>query len=618
MKRNNTRTSLDPARQDGRSGMFDFLKRRVYRTPFIIYTAALFAACTAVGAILLSSARDIEISRIQSETKSAFDTTEDRIQQNTALIDQYFLNLYGEQSRPVREDFQRFLGHTAEEYVLARLQFPAGSTHPDFIENIKSFVSANQYAVSSVACLSAENPQSANVLLYQENGLSRIHFQENAPLADATSYDIAQGYPYIKRVPAPNDISQTLGTVVFTVRPDAIFQGLQSLPSACALAVISDRGALFFNCDQPARQKLLRSLYQSSGTSGTIGGNPFTRNHYVAYTSPYGYKLIGLISNQEIFSANRILFLLIPFGTLSIFICVTLLISVRMSSDSRYLGQITNAIARGKNGRFSKIRVGKRKDEYSIIAIELNNMFDELESYIGREYVLKLRQREMEMKIMQQQINPHFLYNTLESIRSRALMNSDPGVGEAIYNLGAMFRAVIKSEDTISIGEELDILIQYLKIMEFKFQGKFLYQIDVDPSIRAYRTVKFWMQPLVENFFVHGFDRNSEFNLAVIRAEKADGFICMTIMDNGLPADEEELASVNCILQGNSVRNSRAQGTGIKNVYTRLRYFYGKELSMRLENNPEGGVSVHIRIPENSPPPAGTPPTGTPPGCRPD
>jgi sensor histidine kinase YesM len=200
------------------------------------------------------------------------------------------------------------------------------------------------------------------------------------------------------------------------------------------------------------------------------------------------------------------------------------------------------------------------------------------------------------MKALQQQINPHFLYNTLEVIRSHALVNNDESVAEAVFNLGGMLRAVVKNKDIITIDNELDILTKYLKIMEFKFKGKFFYQIDVDKEVRLLQTVKFWMQPLVENFFVHGFDRSSDYNLLIISGKMNMDRVVFKIINNGENINPERLKEINGGLSIIDKENSDNNSIGLRNVYTRLRFFYGDGVEMELSNNEEAGITITISI----------------------
>jgi sensor histidine kinase YesM len=229
-----------------------------------------------------------------------------------------------------------------------------------------------------------------------------------------------------------------------------------------------------------------------------------------------------------------------------------------------------------------------------MIAREVDDMIHQLDKYIRNEYLLKLKQQEAEMKALQHQINPHFLYNTLEVIRSTALVHQNEPTADAIATLGALYREIVKKENIISIGSELELLRKYLQIMEFKYPEHFFYQIDVEDTILALPTVKFWMQPLAENFFVHGFNINKEFNLFIVSGWEDEEFYRLDFIDNGVRIDEERLTAIRRILSSNN--DHATKSIGLYNVYTRLHFFYQEDFSISIENNDEAGVKISVQI----------------------
>jgi len=229
-----------------------------------------------------------------------------------------------------------------------------------------------------------------------------------------------------------------------------------------------------------------------------------------------------------------------------------------------------------------------------MIARELDDMVHELDKHIRTEYLLKLKQQETEMKALQHQINPHFLYNTLESIRSTALLHKDVDTADAIATLGSLYRDIVHKDNIITIGEELELLQKFLSIMELKYPGRFYYQIDVEEPLLAISTVKFWMQPLAENFFVHGFNPSSEFNLLVVNGWEEEGRFVLEFVDNGKSIPEARLEEVRRCLY--SREDAPVRSIGLRNVYTRLSFFYGDAFRMEIENNEEAGVKITVII----------------------
>ncbi len=574
--------------------MPELLKKQVYRSSFIAYTLALFVTCAVVALALCSLIINTQVAQVKQETQRAFESAQNTIALHTQRIDNYFLGLYAEYNQPVLKDFMRFFGKDAEEYMTVRLsETAAANSSNSFIENIKSFVASNRYAVSQVSVIAQQN---MNVINYQSNGNSQISFRM-PHLTAGPGNNIAKGFVYTKKILQPGDHTVTLGEVSFLISPDGIFDELTH-KQYYDTAVISEDGALFFDADEETKQQF-RNIYSSAINEGSIGTAFLSTLHYTTVTSDrYGFKVISIVTDRQIVNRNQTLFFFVGLGVLFIFVSVTMLIATRMTYDARYLDRIMQAINHAKSGHFSAIDVERRKDEFSIIAKNLNDMSEQLEEHIHREYILRLRQIEADMRSLQQQINPHFLYNTLEVIRSCALINKDEAVAEAVYNLGGMFRDMVKGDDVIVMQTELDILSKYLKIMEFKYPGKFFYQIDLSAETLSLSTIKFWMQPLVENFFVHGFDKAGDFNLLLIREQQYDDGVCLEFVDNGAQIDASRLQDINTSLLDPDGRVPEHGGIGLRNVYTRLSYFYGSRLRMGLRNNAEAGITVFVCIPK--------------------
>ncbi|MCL2811987.1 MAG: histidine kinase [Clostridia bacterium] len=217
--------------------------------------------------------------------------------------------------------------------------------------------------------------------------------------------------------------------------------------------------------------------------------------------------------------------------------------------------------------------------------------------HIQTEFQLKIQQQQAEMRMLQSQINPHFLYNTLEAISSQALLNKNRPVADAITALGSLFRQMTNLPSHISMKDEMDILRTYLRVMEIKCAGSFCYQVELEPDLEKFQTVKFWLQPLAENFFSHGYDLASPYNLLIVRCYKDNRAVCIDLLDNGQPIPEERLALIHDSL---SQPEKADGGIGLRNVHSRLNLFYGGGVSITVSNSEEGGVIVRVRIHETA------------------
>ena len=218
-----------------------------------------------------------------------------------------------------------------------------------------------------------------------------------------------------------------------------------------------------------------------------------------------------------------------------------------------------------------------------------------LKGYIETEYILKLKEQESQMRALQHQINPHFLYNSLEMLQSKALVQGDRDMAEAIAMLGSLYRARARKPDAVTLKEEFSSLEMYLKIMALRFGNCFVFQMEMDEGIGEILTVNFWMQPLAENFFAHGFRQENDYNLLIVNGCAKEDGAEIVIMDNGSGADALRLTEIRRnMMEGN---DEAGADIGLRNVYMRLKYFYGSRFTMDVGNNAEGGFCISIFIP---------------------
>lgn len=273
---------------------------------------------------------------------------------------------------------------------------------------------------------------------------------------------------------------------------------------------------------------------------------------------------------------------------------------VNLQGEARFLSHIMNMLDTMEHGAFMEVGTMAMKkssppNEYVMIAEALSGVSVKLDEYIRKEYLLKLKQQETAMRALRHQINPHFLYNTLESIRARALVLKDRETAEAIEGLGRLYRTLIRYPEVIPLWKEADLLEMYLKLMSLRFSDTFVYRVDIEEEVKETETIAFWLQPLAENFFNHGMDRESEFNLLMLEAVKKEGGVLVTMSDNGLGIPEERLSDIrkNMIYGG----DDPGADIGLRNVYMRLNYFYGDAFTMNIENQTAGGLKIDIFLP---------------------
>jgi two-component system sensor histidine kinase YesM len=207
---------------------------------------------------------------------------------------------------------------------------------------------------------------------------------------------------------------------------------------------------------------------------------------------------------------------------------------------------------------------------------------------------LAMRQKEIKLKMLASQINPHFLFNSLEAIRMRVYCNGDNETAEVIMLLGKIMRKILEiGNDSILFVDEIDLVKSYLEIHKFRFTNRFNYKIDYDCKLANYKMLPFIIQPVIENAVIHGLKLVEEGGIISLTAKKNDGITTIIVEDNGGGINEERLIYV---LNSLNEAEESGQRIGLRNVYQRIKLFYG-EAGMNINSEPGKGTRVEITLP---------------------
>lgn len=240
----------------------------------------------------------------------------------------------------------------------------------------------------------------------------------------------------------------------------------------------------------------------------------------------------------------------------------------------------------------------------------LEAIFSLLDGSMEREYEAKLLQKQAEFEAMRSQINPHFLYNTLDTIRGYALMENAPVTSQMIEMLSRLFRYMIgQKNELISIGSEIDIIQDYIKIQEYRQNQHIVLVQKIDSDLReknilSYKIPKLSLEPLVENSIKHGMTgRNREF-IITIHISSTKNRLLLNVSDNGCGMTADELAKLNIKLQsnetqviGSSEKGKKGTGIALTNVNSRIKLFYGDEYGLSVQSDINYGTDIQIMLP---------------------
>lgn len=231
--------------------------------------------------------------------------------------------------------------------------------------------------------------------------------------------------------------------------------------------------------------------------------------------------------------------------------------------------------------------------EIMVIRMKFEEMAGNISKLINDVYLATLKKREMELQVLTNQINPHFLYNTLQVIQTKAVLCDNREIEEMILALGGMLRySMERKKESVSIREELTYIKDYLMFYKMRFPNLFEYRIVCDECLLEYRTIKFLLQPVVENCFKHGFRNRKSGGIIKITISEKENDILFTVYDNGNGIEKERLLQLKKQMSGIGMSTS----IGIENTNMRLQLVYGTTYGIQIESSEGEFTEVSFRI----------------------
>lgn len=311
-------------------------------------------------------------------------------------------------------------------------------------------------------------------------------------------------------------------------------------------------------------------------------------------------KVIGLVpTNTIVAEANQVLgnaYLVVAI----VFAITLLLLYTFIWRFNRRILRLQDAMTKVAHGNFSIPSTIEGTDEITDVYEQLYLTMESLQQLIENNYSHQLskqnweiQKKESEFKLLASQINPHFLYNTLEMIRMKALRNSDREVAEIVKILSKLMRkALERNHDEQSLTDELKFIEMYLQIQKLRFGERISYTITKDFE-EDYLILPMVLQPLVENSFVHGIEPKVEKGHIHIAASKVEDELILLIQDNGIGIVEEKLKN----LQEMLIEAKDSDRIGLSNVNLRLKQYYGLEYGVRIDSKENEGTTITITLP---------------------
>ena len=435
-------------------------------------------------------------------------------------------------------------------------------------ENIDDLYVRNDF-VTGVAIVLQD---STGVYVSKRDNRSGYKVSADAFKPDANSFAI----------PVSDPVSdQAIGVIYVSVSSDVFYKAIDNTRGTIPIAVSITspfETDMFHQGEKSNREEWLQ--------------DETAHGYQVQVAVPRDYVLSGSISSSIFILALSLLFIVILYVTLK-------------KTFSKYQTQVVDLvetihdIAQGEQGK--RIDLTKKDQELLLIAETTNDMLDRLERNIHDIYQLELSQKDANMRALQAQINPHFMYNTLEFLRMYAVMENQNELADIIYEFSSLLRNNISDERETTLKQEVEFCRKYSYLCMVRYPKSIAYGFKIDPGLEEMHIPKFTLQPLVENYFAHGVDHRRTDNVISIKALKKEGYVEILVTDNGRGMPADKLAEIQDKLAQRTFEHTvdysgKRQSIGIVNVHERFVLYFGDRYDISVESVEKEGVRYRITI----------------------
>ncbi|MCD7744623.1 MAG: sensor histidine kinase [Lachnospiraceae bacterium] len=308
-----------------------------------------------------------------------------------------------------------------------------------------------------------------------------------------------------------------------------------------------------------------------------------------------GIAVIGSLDTQKLRKTTLLIsrdaVLIAGFGV----IVMVVAIFVLPLHYGRKFHNLANAMSDISTGDFSVQLPVSSQDEIGTLSAAFNQMSTTLNEYINKTYLAQTQRRTAELYALQAQINPHFLANTIESIRMNALENDDFETSEMLKELGNLFRWMVQfDQDIIYVEDEIEYIETYLDLMKFRFEERLSFHLDAPPEIYLFGIPRFTLQPILENALSHGTPNIRPMEISV-RFSVDRSTLTIIVCDNGPGLTDEDVKRLNDHIHG--IRTYEDFGVALRNIHTRITLLFGKAYGLVIDSRYCLGTTVTVTLP---------------------
>ncbi|MDQ0720464.1 two-component system sensor histidine kinase YesM [Paenibacillus sp. W4I10] len=284
------------------------------------------------------------------------------------------------------------------------------------------------------------------------------------------------------------------------------------------------------------------------------------------------------------------------------FVLPSIIIAAMSRTIHVRLVRILKHMKKVKTQNFQTIPPEDARDEIGQLTMEFNRMTETIHNLIHEVYLADIQKKDLELKQQQaqlhalhSQINPHFLFNTLESVRMRSLIKGERETAKIVHNMAKMFRKSISwNQNDVTVKEELELIESFLQIQKYRFGEKLQYTIEADPAVLMYRIPKMVILPFVENASIHGIESSPGVGIIQLFVSMENDQLHIRLTDNGIGMSQPKLEELLSYLDQNT---DMGEHVGMKNAYSRLKLCYKNHFTFDIQTWEGEGTRIQIKLP---------------------
>ncbi len=313
-------------------------------------------------------------------------------------------------------------------------------------------------------------------------------------------------------------------------------------------------------------------------------------------------KIISIVTDKHIVKDDNRLSLLgivVTFAgvvfAIVLIAAVSWLLSKRLSNLSQNLDRVSKGDLTARIVVDGDDEIGQLSKQFNQMVENIHQLIEQVQDATQQRNLLEISQKEIKLKMMASQINPHFLFNTLESIRMKSYMKGEKEIAMVVKQLGKLMRKSLEvGGNTIPLSSEIEMVCCYLEIQKFRYENRLHYELAIDPLSENIQIYPLIIQPLVENAVIHGLEDKEDGGTVYITTSVSDNELTVIVEDNGCGISQEKLTSIKEML--NNPNELDGNRIGLLNVHNRLRLTYGEDSGLRISSIEGKGTKIQFTL----------------------